>query len=391
MAKLLFLCDRFPPNVGGLATSAGRICRGLVKMGLNVDVLVWSRQLPAGTIEQQDAMSDGLQIYHLGRYRHWDMTLPHTLNFLEGRHQTSPYAGIWGHYLFPGGFVATWFGTLHGIPSWVSVRGNDLDRDLYLQGDFARLNWTLERATHVTTVTQDLAHKVRSLTQRQTVHVLPNGVDTEVFAPAETSQYPGLMSLRAALGILDKEVVLGFSGELRQKKGQGFLLSALTRVRRQQPACLLIIGEVRMESDSLLDQYRLHYPDDGERVIITGHLTDPNWIAQHLRLCDLYLQPSLWEGMPNALLEAMACGCACLASDAGGIPEVIRHGETGFILPRMQLGSLGDGVLEWLTLDPTTQQEIRHNARRYIVKNHSLAEEGRHLKTLLDSLEQEKN
>ena len=64
----------------------------------------------------------------------------------------------------------------------------------------------------------------------------------------------------------------------------------------------------------------------GPRVIVTGHLDLPEQVAEHLSLCDVYLQPSLWEGMPNALMEAMASGCGCIGSDAGGIPEVIEHG-----------------------------------------------------------------
>ena len=72
----------------------------------------------------------------------------------------------------------------------------------------------------------------------------------------------------------------------------------------------------------------------------------------HLQACDVYLQPSLWDGMPNALLEAMAAGCGCIASDAGGIPEIITPGVDGIIVPRWQLHRLGEAVLEWLQADP---------------------------------------
>ena len=64
---------------------------------------------------------------------------------------------------------------------------------------------------------------------------------------------------------------------------------------------------------------------------------------RHLQLCDVFLQPSLWDGMPNALLEAMAAGCVCIASDAGGIPEIRFHSgsRSASIVPRWQLHPSG--------------------------------------------------
>jgi len=385
--RLLFLCDRFPPDIGGLAASAGRLTTSLCQLGFAVDVLVWSRQLQAGELLPPDpeiaGRPDQPQVYRIGRYRHWDTTLPHTLNLLEGWHQRHPYDSIWGHYLFPGGFLAAWFAELHGCTSYVSVRGNDLDRDLFPPGDFARLRWTLERASHITAVSADLAHKVRCLVPRTDVRILPNTVDTELFAPPTDAVRVSLANQRAALGILPNEVVLGFAGELREKKGQSFLLQALSVVRQHYPACLLVIGDVRASQEADLSIYRMHQPEDAERVIVTGHLSDPAAVARHLQLCDVYLQPSLWEGMPNALLEAMACGRACIASDAGGIADVVNHGKTGFLLPRMHLHQLGEAVLEWLMLDRAIQAQIQQAARDYVVRHHSLDQERSHLKDLL--------
>jgi len=384
--RLLFLCDRFPPDIGGLAASAGRISTSLCQLGFAVDVVVWSRQLQAGELQPPDPETirpDQPQVYRIGRYRHWDATLPHTLNFLEDLYQQHPYDAIWGHYLFPGGFLAVWFAELHQCRSFVSVRGNDLDRELFPPGDFARLQWTLERADCITTVSADLANKVQCLTRRKDVQVLPNTVDTEVFAPPTDEIRLELANQRAALGILPNEVVMGFAGELREKKGQSFLLQALSAVRQHHPACLLVIGDIRPSQEADLSFYRMQQPQDAERVIITGHLTDGVAVARHLQLCDVYLQPSLWEGMPNALLEAMACGRGCLASDAGGIADVINHGKTGFLLPRAQLHHLGDAVLEWLTLDRAIQHQIQQSARDYVQRYHSLEKERSHLHDLL--------
>ena len=254
---------------------------------------------------------------------------------------------------------------------------------MFPPGDFARLQWTLQHAGVITTVSRDLAQKVSLLSDRADIHVLPNAVNTDCFQPATSADHADLQVLRQRLGIAPDEVILGFSGELREKKGQQFLLPMLTTVRQHHPACLLIIGEIRTSQEALLQTYGVQFPEDVQRVIVTGHLDDPQQVARHLQLCDLLLLPSLWDGMPNALLEGMACGLGCLASDAGGIPEVLEHGKTGFLLPRFKLHHLGEAVLEWLALDTDTKQVIQHAARDRILAQFSLVEEGRSLTQVL--------
>jgi glycosyltransferase involved in cell wall biosynthesis len=379
MLRLLLLTERFPPDIGGVATSAGRITQVLTQLGLEVDVVTWSRYLQPGEVSKTDIP----QVYRVGLYRHWDMTMPSTLNFLDWLHKSHKYDAIWGHYLFPSGFLATWFGKLQGIPSIVSARGNDIDKEMFPPGDFARLKWTLETADVVTAVSRDIARKIELLSGRDDVAVIYNAVNPEVFKPVFSKEGE---NRKSTLGIQPDEVVLGFAGELREKKGQQFLLQALTKVREKRPACLLIIGEVRASQEGILQAYKLQNPDLAQRIIITGHLPDPEAVAQHLQLCDVYLQPSLWEGLPNALLEAMACGCGCIASDAGGIPEIITHGKDGFILSRSQLHRLGEAVLEYLDLPEETKQEIAKAARDRIYTTFSPTQEKSYLQAVLNRL-----
>ena len=95
-------------------------------------------------------------------------------------------------------------------------------------------------------------------------------------------------------------------------------------------------------------------------------MDDPADVAAHLRLCDVFLQPSLWDGLPNALLEAMACGLVCVGSDAGGIPEAIEHEKSGFVIPRAQLNRLGEALLEILNLPAQARAAYGNAARKRI-------------------------
>jgi L-malate glycosyltransferase len=381
MKRLLLITERFAPDLGGLASSATRLVTTLCQLGLEVDVVTWSRFLQPGEVLPPESLEAKYRVYRIGLYRHWDMTMPHTLNLLDWLQQTRGYDAVWGHYLFPSGFLATWFAGLKKIPCTVSARGNDIDRQMFPPGDFARLQWTLKNANVITAVSADMCRKIQLLSGRDDVLVLKNAVDTDIFCLSKSSKIT-----REQLGIAPDEVVLGFCGELREKKGQQFLLNALTTVRSQRPACLLIIGEVRASQDAVLQVYKTQQPENAQRIIVTGHLSNSGLVAQYLRLCDVYLQPSLWEGMPNALLEAMACGCCCIASDAGGIPEVILHGENGFILPRSQLHKLGEAVLECLTMPVEEKNAIIQAAGDRILNEYSIAQEQQQLQILLSRL-----
>jgi glycosyltransferase involved in cell wall biosynthesis len=322
------------------------------------------------------------RIFRVGRYREWDATFPHTLNLCDWLYSISPYDAIWGHYLTPAGFFATWLGRLKGTPSTVSIRGNDLDRDMFPPGDFARLRWTLENSSLITTVTEELSRKVTAVSGRRDVVSLPNSVDHEIFRPGVPSP-----RLREQLGIQPDELVLGFCGELREKKGLQHILDALRQVRATRPACLLVIGEVRPSQMPKLFEFTGTDPLAEHRILVTGALAGgPSAVNEHLQLCDVFLQPSLWDGMPNALLEAMAAGCGCIASDAGGIPEIITPGVDGVMIPRWQLHRLAEAILEWVNADPAYRRGMQEAARRKVVDEFNFSRERIRMQQVLDAL-----
>lgn len=378
--NLLMICERFPPEVGGLARSGGRIASTLGRLGYGVHVLAWSRQLPPGIVETGEG--EGITLHRMGRFSNWDLTLQHSLNVMDWLHVENQFDVTWGHYLQPAGFLAVMFARRANLKSIVSARGNDVDQLMFPPGDFARLKWTLEGATAVTSVSAELAAKIRLISgEGFEVSILPNVVDLETFSPGKPD-----ISLRENLGIQKDEVVLGFSGELRHKKGLPFLPAALAEVRRWRPACLLVIGEIRAREQSALSAFAAEDEETAERILSTGHLESPTDVAAHLHLCDLVLQPSVWDGMPNSLLEAMACKNLVLASDAGGIPEVLTHGENGVILSKNQLNHLGAAIQETLVLPLAERSKMQNAARKSIEEHFTAAHEEKALETTIRSI-----
>lgn len=384
LSRLLMITERFHPDVGGVARSAARTATAIADLGVEVHVLAWTRTLPAGQLETRvapagDADAGRVFTHRLGLFANLDYSLQHTLILLEELHRQCPFDAVWGHYLFPAGFLAVLFAEGVGIPATVSARGNDVDRLMFPPGDFSRLCWTLERARLVTTVSSDLARKIRILSPGTgPATVVPNSVDAELFQAA----FPDA-ALRASLGISPGEAVLGFSGELRHKKGLMPLLAAFLEVRSVRPASLLVIGEVRIRDQSALASFAAEHPEARARLIVTGHLDDPGDVARHLQLCDVFLQPSFWDGLPNAVLEAMACERLVVASDAGGIPEAIVHGESGFLVRRTELHRLGEALLEVLALPADKRLALGQAARRRVVEWFSAAREKTALQAVL--------
>jgi glycosyltransferase involved in cell wall biosynthesis len=378
--RLLFISERYPPEVGGVAASGQRISRSLARLGHEVHVLVLTRELPGGAVSSQP-VQPGLTLHRLGQARSLDFTLQQALTFLEWLHRQHSFAAVWGHYLQTAGFLAAWLGRLLGVPSILAVRGNDLDRLLLPPGDFARLEWCLRTGDHLLAVSSDLAAKVRALVDRAAT-VLPNAVDTDLFHPGE-----GPEDLRLRYGLQAEELVLGFSGELRAKKGLSFLMEAFRQVRAVRPTRLLVVGEVRARDQGEFARARALCGEGVRDITVTGHLPDPAEVARHLRLCDLFLLPALWEGMPNSLLEAMACGVPVIASDAGGIPEVVHDGVNGLLLSRAHLHLLGRRIEEWLALPEARQKGLAEAGRRTVVEHHSPAVEEQRLGCLLAELD----
>lgn len=387
---LLIIAERFPPDMGGVARSAVRSAAAIARLGWDVHVLAWTKTLPPGVLQTIHADSPectipGVTLHRLGLFSNWDFSLQHSLNVLEWLHKEFQFTGVWGHYVYPAGYMAVVFAETVGIASTVSARGNDIDRLMFPPGDFARLMWTLNRATVISSVSLDLSNKIKMLLGKPSdIEVLRNVVDTEVFKPLDDETKSA--DLKSRLGVLPGESVLGFCGELRHKKGLPFILSALQEVRQTRPACLLVIGEVRPREKAQLAAFAAEKPESAQRILVSGHLEQQDKVVQHIGICDVILQPSVWDGLPNAVLEAMACGKIVVASDAGGIPEVIKHGVNGFIIPKAQLQNLGVAILEILDLSDNQREEITLAAQNHVKQSFHEGVEAERLGELLSRL-----
>ncbi len=172
------------------------------------------------------------------------------------------------------------------------------------------------------------------------VRTIYNGIDS---APYHVPAARGLQ-MRQALTIPGDALVVGTVGRLHPVKGHRYLLQAWPTVRQQIPqARLLIVGDGELRDEL---QRQAHDLGIADRVIFTGTRSD---IPDLLATMDLFVLSSLWEGMPNVVLEAMAAGVPVLATAVGGTTEVIVDPTHGALIPPQDPAALATAIIQLLT------------------------------------------
>ncbi|MDP1547958.1 MAG: glycosyltransferase [Anaerolineales bacterium] len=377
MMKIALLSEKYTPDLGGLAISTGRLGESLAAAGHDVRLFAPSSSLPA-TI-QQTLHPSRVHVTRFGAHKRVDDTLVDWFELIVEEHKRKPFDVIHAYFLPLAGFVGTYAGTYLHIPSVVSIRGNDIERAAFDPSKFSHVMYALQNADAVTTNASELAKKAKAFIDRE-IHVIPNGVDTERFKPMEKNEALaealGLASAQAAvLGGGDaalSNIVIGFVGELREKKGLATLLSGYAQVNKRRPATLLIVGEVRAGVDEqALAEFRSANPDC--QIIVTGQVPHKD-LPAYYSLMDVFVHPSLRDGMPNAVLEAMACGMPVIATPVGGAVDVIENGKNGIFINVNDAHALSEKIMELLNI-PERRAELGKNARESIVDRFTPAKE----------------
>ncbi|CAA9351548.1 MAG: Glycosyl transferase, group 1 [uncultured Nocardioidaceae bacterium] len=183
------------------------------------------------------------------------------------------------------------------------------------------------------------------------VHVLPSGFDPALFERPTGDRFPGVPHPR-----------VGYVGRLAEQKRPDLLVQAFGDIR--VPASLVVVGDgpLRPQVEAAVRRSPVR-----ERITLEGFVPHEQ-VPAVLRSLDLLVLPSVYEEMGSVLAEAMACGLPVVASDVGGIPDVVRDGETGILVPPGDVTALGkalDSVLEDDELRERLGQEARQQSVRY--------------------------
>jgi glycosyltransferase involved in cell wall biosynthesis len=188
-----------------------------------------------------------------------------------------------------------------------------------------------------------------------------NGIDTNKFRPNKISRE----IIRENKNISEEDKVILAAGRLEEPKDYPNLLNAFCNVSKVNNSCFLwIIGDGSMRSILIKEAYKLGISN---RVCFLGAQTN---VEDWFNAADIFVLSSAWEGFGLVVAEAMACEKLCVATDSGGVREVM--GEFGFLIPPKNSEALAQGILSALALDEKSRGYLEMNSRKRIVEHFSI-------------------
>jgi glycosyltransferase involved in cell wall biosynthesis len=298
--------------------------------------------------ETLDAL--GIDITYLERGKFDPLTLPAMLRVIDAQRID---------VLHLHGYGATTFGRLAGalrrLPTIVHEHANLTDTPWFQKVADRILEPFTDIALAVSKSTADFVIGARQIPASK-VKVVYLGVPLEEFSrertPAEIAE------ARRELGIRDGEFAVGTITRLHDSKGNSYLIDAAARVVAARPAArFFLVGEGPLLEDLKQQAETLRL---GDRFVFAGFRRDA---ARTLAAFDLSVFPSLWEGTPLTVFEALAAGKAIVATDADGLVDVLTHDEDAVIVPKRNVAALADAIVSAMDR-PDMRSRLSAAARR---------------------------
>lgn len=328
----------FPPDViGGTETQTLRMARHLSDAGH--DVTVYTKSYPEATNRDEP--------FRLRRLPTWQLnTFVSTLTFLLSAVYYLAVAGrdhdiLQCMMIYPSGPVGFLSSRLSGTTYFAWIRGGDY----YFMKENPVKRRMIRAVLEDTTVlvqTERIAEDVRSEFEPMDLRVLGNGVEV----PETTA---------------DGDAIV-FVGRLERQKGVDVLLEAVADLPNQR---LVIIGDgsERKRLKSMADQLGIAATFEGE--------VSPTNVTAYLAEGRVFVLPAIeGEGLPNAMLEAMAVGLPVIVTDTGGVADGVMDGESGFVVPPGDVDALRDR-LKMLCFDDERQKRMGATARAWVQSRYS--------------------
>ncbi|HEX7722791.1 MAG TPA: glycosyltransferase [Pyrinomonadaceae bacterium] len=316
--------------------------------GIEIDVIPERRRFDLAVVSA---------LKEVVRQRQPDLVITHSVksHFLMWRSR------LWKQY--------PWIAFHHGYTS--------TDRKMKIYNRFDR--WSLPKADLVITVCNAFALELGSVARvaPERIRVRHNSI-----RPVSPSTAEDVRALRERLGIVENEAVILSVGRLSKEKAHADLIKTFKQLRTTNPDlnCKLVIvgdGPEREPLASASAKSGL-----SQRIILAGQVTD---VQPFYAMSDVFVLPSLTEGSPNVLLEAMAAQAPIVATAVGGVPEIVENEESALLVPANDPAALAAAIARLLT-DAELGRRLTRNAGEIVSKNHSPEEYVRSLIAIYDEV-----
>jgi glycosyltransferase involved in cell wall biosynthesis len=270
---------------------------------------------------------------------------------------------IHAHWVIPNGPPAAFVARRTRTPLVVSLHGSDVFVAERLKPVAMAARMAFRAASAVTACSGDLANRAMTIGARKAdTTVIPYGVHADQFRPVDAETRA---AVRAWFDLPPETPLLLCAGRLVYKKGFAVAIDAFAHLAAAHPTARLVIaGDGPLEGEL---RARARERGVADRVFFAGRV-DRDRHPELVAACDVYLLPSVHDhrgnvdGLPNALLDALAAGCAVVASDIAGVGLAVQDGETGLLVPERDADALARAV-DALLRDPERRQRLGAAAR----------------------------
>ena len=335
--KICLTTLEYPPDVGGVGESANRIAQMLLDFGYEVHVAVFRgvfRKEKAKAIAGEYKRSFLTTTEQNGIFVH--RLKPAIRSFVAGDgdylgdiylqlkslHKKYRFDLFHAFFINETGFISTLLAKENNLPVINSVRGADLHKHVFSPQHYGQINWILENSSWTTFVSRDLMNRARVIVPslKAKSSAFWNSIN-----PIEFDDLPTPKLVDRLQGI-----VIGSVGRFRDKKGLEYLLDACRQLKSETDLTLLLVGDF-VEKEMEYWEAEIRNSNLGDRLVITGAISRSEALT-YLPYIDIFTIPSLSDGCPNALLEAMLAGKAIVGSQVDAIGEILEDGLDGLLV-----------------------------------------------------------
>jgi len=261
---------------------------------------------------------------------------------------------IHAHYASSYGFICSLTGFK---PLIVSVWGSDIytfPKTSFLAKKI--IKFTLKKATRIFSTSNDMAKETNLYTTKN-IDITPFGIDVSSFKKSNKKSL-----------FKPDDIVIGTIKNLEPVAGIDILIKTFYKLKQSQlkyPIKLLIVGDGSQKENLITLCEKLNIYDD---VIFTGSV-NYSQINNYLNEIDIYVAPSLAESFGVAVLEASACELPVVVTNVGGLPEVVIHEQTGFIVEKSNINQMYEAIYKLIN-DKNLRIHLGKNGKAFIEKQY---------------------
>jgi glycosyltransferase involved in cell wall biosynthesis len=372
MKKILIFSTTYLPLIGGAEMAVKEITDRIYDFQFDMITLRFNSRLP------KFERVGNINVYRLG-FSKENPTLTDLVKFplilnkfffpitacfkAISLHRKNKYFAIWSIMAAYAGFAAMFFKTSYPkVPYLLTLQEGDpidyIKKKVFLVKPLFKKIFT--KADFIQVISNYLSSFAREIGYQGDLAVIPNGVDIVNFSRPLSGQH----IKRSDLGLNENNKVLITISRLVKKNAVDDIIQSLVYLPDEVKLLVLGDGPDKIKLIDLAKKLKLE-----NRIIFIGQVAHPV-LPEYLALADIFIRPSLSEGLGNSFLEAMAAGTPVIATPVGGIVDFLHNGETGLFSKVRDPKSIAAEVKKYIENKELTEK-IKVNAKNLIIKNYN--------------------